>query len=145
MSADPFQAGGESLPSFKFANVGDELTGQIVGAKEVDDRDLEGELRTWPNGDPRKVWVFDLDLNADGQADASLWVRGNMFTVLRAALKEAEVATIGALIRLKHHALGEPAKKGYNAPKLFECKAKAGPALKPQVADPFSGDRDESF
>jgi hypothetical protein len=144
---DPFQAGGESLPGFKFASVGDKLVGQIIDARQVPDRDLDGNVRKWDNGDERTVWVFDVDTDSDGTADTSLWVRGNMYTVIRQALIDAKVPTVGALISVEHHALGDPPKKGYHAPKLFTAKAKAGPPLKPKTADPFSGggDEDESF
>lgn len=134
---DPFQAGGDSLPGFKFANVGDRLTGQIVDMRQVDDRDLDGNVRTWDNGDPRKVWVFDVDTNKDGDADVSLWVRGNMYTVIRDALKAAAIPTVGAMISVVHDRVGDPPKKGYHPPKLFSAQAQAGPPLKPK-ADPFS-------
>lgn len=140
--SDEFQSGGESLPGFKFENVGDKLTGQITAMRQVDDRDLDGNTRTWPNGDVRRVWVFDVDTDKDGVADHSLWVRGNMFTVIREALKEAGVATVGAAIQLEHHALGTPKQRGYHPPKLFTCKAKAGPPLKPK-ADAFTDDPEE--
>ncbi len=144
-TTDPFLAGSDSLPGFKFTNVGDKLVGQITEARQVPDRDLEGNIRTWPNGDERTVWVFDVDTDSDGVADHSLWVRGNMYTVLRDAIAKAGVATVGALISVEHHALGDPPKKGYHAPKLFKAAAKAGPPLKPKTADPFAGDDDRDF
>lgn len=143
-TTDPFLAGGDSLPGFKFANVGDKLVGQITEARQVDDRDMDGSPRTWDNGDPRKVWVFDIDTDADGVADHSLWVRGNLYSVLRAAIADAGIPTVGAMISVEHHALGEAKKRGYHPPKLFTAKAKAGPALKPK-ADAFAGDSNDDF
>lgn len=134
---DPFQSGSDSLPGFKFTKVGDKLTGQIIDARQVPDRDLDGTVRKWNDGSDRTVWVFDVDTDGDGDADHSLWVRGNMFTAIRDALRAAAVPTVGAMIQVEHHALGTPPQKGYAAPKLFTCKAKAGPALKPKT-DPFS-------
>ena len=138
MTDDPFQDGGDSLPGIKFSDVGDTVTGQIIAMRQVEDRDLDGVVRTWTNGDTRMVWVFDLDTTGTGEADSSLWVRGNMYTVIREALKAGGVPTCGAKIRLTHHALGKPPQRGYSAPKLFECVAKVGPALK-APADAFSG------
>ena len=140
---DPFLAGGDSLPGFKFAAIGDTIEGQIIDARQVDDRDMDGNVRTWDNGDPRKVWVFDIDTDADGAADTSLWVRGNLYSALRQALVDAGVPTIGAYIKATHHAVGEPKKRGYHPPKLFAAKAKQGPSLKPKPADPFSGAADD--
>ena len=137
-TTDPFLAGGDSLPAAKFPNVGDKVTGQILDARQVVDKDIDGVIQRWDNNDERKVWVFDLDTDEDGVADHTLWVKGNMYTVVREALKTANVATVGAKIRLTHHALGEPKKKGYNPPKLFTCEAKAGPPIK--VRDTFTAD-----
>ena len=141
---DPFQTGGDSLPAIKLAEVGDKCTGQIITARQVEDRDIDGTVRHWDNGDTRMVWVFDLDTDGDGQADGSLWVRGNLYTAIRDALKTAEVPTVGAMIAVTHHALGTPKVKGYHPPKLYTAKAKAGPPIKPP-ADPFSGGDDEPF
>ena len=141
--SDPFQEGSESLPGIKFTDIGDKVTGQITAIRQARDLDINGEQRKWPNGDDRMVWVFDMDTDEDGQADHALWVRGNMYTVVREALKEANVPTVGALVRIEHHALGTPPAKGMNAPKLFTCKAKAGPPLKPK-ADAFSGPADDT-
>lgn len=137
---DPFLAGGESLPGIKFENVGDTITAQIVGLRQAKDMDVEtGLQKTWPNGDPRMVWVFDMCTAADGgPADACLWVRGNIYTVTKEAIKEAGIGTLGAVIKLTHSDLGTPPKKGLRAPKLFTCKAKAGPPIKPPAADPFA-------
>lgn len=143
MTDDPFQSGGESLPGYKFENVGDKLVGQITDMRQVNDLDMDGEQRYWDAAktQPKLVWAFDIDTDEDGVADHALWVRGNMYTALREALKEAGVATVGAVISLTHHALGEPPKKGYHAPKLFTAKAKAGPPLRPKV-DAFSNAND---
>lgn len=143
-TTDAFQDGSESLPGFKFANLGDKVTGQITAMRQVKDIDLDGIQRKWPNGDDRMVWVFDLDTDEDGDADQALWVRGNMYTAIREALKAAGVPTVGAIIRVEHSELGTPPAKGMNAPKLFTCKAKAGPPLKPPT-DAFSGADSEPF
>lgn len=137
---DEFQSGGDSLPGVKFTNIGDKVTGQIIDARKRPDLDMDGKQRYWDEAktQPREVWVFDLDTTGTGEADSSLWVRGNMYTVIRDALKDAGILTVGATIRVEHHALGDPPKKGYAAPKLFTAKAKAGPPLRPPV-DAFSG------
>lgn len=136
---DPFLAGGESLPGVKFENVGDTLVGQIVAIRQAKDLDMNGVQRTWQNGDPRMVWVFDICTAADGgEADQALWVRGNIYTVTKEAIKAAGINTVGAVIKLVHSGLGTPPSRGLNAPKLFTCQAKAGPPIKPR-ADDFTG------
>ena len=141
----PFRDGTNSLPALKFPDVGDTHTFQIIEARQVQDRNIDGDLLTWDDGKPKMVWVFDVDTTlSGGPADASVWVKGNLYTVIREALKAADVPTVGAVVKVTHHALGEPKKKGYNAPKLFEAKAKQGPPIKPK-ADAFTDDTEDVF
>ena len=131
---DDFTSGGNSLPAIKFQEVGDTISGQIIDGRKLEDRAPDGTVKTWSNGDPMHVWVFDLDTTGDGNADASLWVRGNMLKVLRSALLDAGVkASDNPKITVKFSELGEPSRKGYSPPKLF--KAKAEKVAKPTAAD----------
>lgn len=139
---DPF-LGGDSLPGASFPNVGDSITGQIVDMRQIDDKEPNGNVRKWDNGDTKKVWVFDLDTNQDGTADTSLWVRGHMYTVVREALRAAGLSTLGTIIKVTHSGLGEK-KLGMNPAKLYTCQAKPGPVLVPKN-DPFAGDSEEPF
>jgi hypothetical protein len=118
--SDDFLAGGESLPAVKLTNVGDKVTGVIKQTRKLEDRDLNGELRTWPNGDVKHVFVFDLDTTDGAQA---LWVRGQMVSAIREAAREAKVSNlVGCTLDVQHHALGEAKQKGYNAPKLYRAR-----------------------
>lgn len=120
---DNFLTESNSLPAVTLKEVGDRVEGTILQTRKLEDRDLDGEVRTWPNGDIKHVWVFDLDTGNEQQA---LWVRGNMVTAIRDASKAANITNlIGAKLVLEHHALGEPKQKGYNAPKLFRAKITA--------------------
>lgn len=117
---DEFLTGGESLPAVKLTNIGDKVTGVIKQTRKLEDRDLNGDLRTWPNGDPKHVFVFDLE-TADGAQ--ALWVRGQMVSAIKEAAREAKVTNlVGATLDLQHHALGEIKQKGYNAPKLYRAR-----------------------
>jgi len=123
---DDFLSTSNSLPAVSFRDVGDRAEGVITNTRKLEDRDMDGELRTWPNGDPKHVWVFDLD-TADGAV--AVWVRGNMVTAIKEAAAKAKVSTmIGSKLTIEHHALGEPAKKDYNTPKLYRAKMEAGQA-----------------
>ena len=123
---DDFLSTGNSLPAISFREVGDRAEGVITNTRKLEDRDMDGELRTWPNGDPKHVWVFDIDTD---EGAAAIWVRGNMVTAIKEAAAKAKISTmIGAKLTVEHHALGEPAKKGYNAPKLYRAKMEAGQA-----------------
>ena len=134
MSIDDFISGGASLEAARFPEVGATVTGQIIDGRKLEDRQPDGTVKTWSNGDPMHVWVFDLDTTGDGSADTALWVRGNMLTAIRAALAEAGLKPSDRpKLTVKHHAVGEPKSKGYSPPKLFKAKVEAAP--KPAAAD----------
>lgn len=131
---DPFLSGGDHLPLVSW-EVGMEVEGQILEMRQVQFNDLAtGKPKTWDNGDAKKDWVFDIDTNADGNPDTSMVVNGNLYTKMREALTEAGLATVGAYVRVTHTELGTPKQKGFNPPKLFTVRAKAGPTIKPKDA-----------
>jgi hypothetical protein len=140
--SDPFLDGGSGLPVLTFPEVGTSHRFQVIGATQRDDKDPEGNVRTWKNGDVKKIWIFEVDTNCSGgPADARVFVAGNLFTAVREALRTAKIGTIGAVIEAKHHELGVPSVKGYHPPKLFKARASAGPAVKPPTDD-FVGAED---
>lgn len=119
---DEFLAGGASFPAVKFPNVGDTVKGVVGNIKKLEDRDLSGEVKTWPNGDPKHVFVFDLETE-DGTV--ALWVRGNMVKAIKEAAYAAEIKQmVGCTLAVQFTGLGE-AKKGMNAPKLYKAQIKA--------------------
>jgi hypothetical protein len=62
----------------------------------------------------------------DGKADWAVWVRGNMVTAVREAMRTAGLKPSDRpILTIKHTELGEPTKKGYSPPKLFKAKAEA--------------------
>ena len=120
---DNFLTESNSLPAVSLKEVGDRIEGIITQTRKLEDREMDGEVRTWPNGDVKHVWVFDLDIDNELKA---LWVRGNMVTAIRDAAKAGNITNlVGAKLVLEHHALGEPKQKGYNAPKLYRAKITA--------------------
>jgi hypothetical protein len=55
---DLLAGGGPKLPSLKFEKIGDVHTGVVSDVKKLEDRDPAGVAKTWPNGDPRFVYVI---------------------------------------------------------------------------------------
>lgn len=130
---------GNNAPAWSFDNVGDEHIGFITcpPTKKIDTDLSTGAVRTWDNGDPKHVFVFDL-IEADG-TPASLWARGNAVKAIRDAAKSIGASTVaGHWLKLKHHALGE-VRKGKNPAKLFTAELKPGtaPARKATDDDAF--------
>lgn len=124
--------GGDKLPAFKFADIGDTVSGQIIDVTKIEDRTPDGVAKKWPSGDPMHVFIFTLDTTGNGAGDTTVWVRGNMVTAIREALANAGLKPSDhPKLTIKHHAVGEPKNKGYAPPKLF--KAKVEPMPKPSV------------
>jgi hypothetical protein len=114
---DPFAAGsGSGSPVVKFAAVGDTVTGVVKSVEQQQDAQPDGTLKTWPDGKPMAVYVFTLDVDGD---EMRLFVRGNMVTAIREAA--GSKSTIGHLLTVKHHDVGE-AKRGFSPAKLFKAK-----------------------
>lgn len=122
--SDDFLSGGGGFPAVKFNEIGDKVVGTVANIKRLEDRDPSGEVKTWPNGDPKHVFVFDLDTE-DGTM--SLWVRGNMVKAIKDAAYAAGVKEMaGCTLAVQYAGLGE-AKKGMNAPKLYKAQVKPAP------------------
>ena len=120
--------GGSKYPALKFENVNDTHTGRVVEVKKLEDRDPDGNIKTWPNGDTRFVFVFTVENNGEF---GNIWARGNMVKAIREAAQAAGLSTmIGANLTVKYSGDGEK-KKGFNAPKLYKAKVEAP---KPQDA-----------
>jgi hypothetical protein len=118
----------DRYPAFKFENVGDTFEGVVLSVTEIEDREPDGTAKTWPNGQPKKVWVLNVE-PADGDTRA-VFVRGNMVKAVREAAVAAKVKELeGATIKVRFSALGEK-KPGLNQAKLFQVR------LTPGVAKP---------
>ena len=125
-------------PAIKFEEPGEvhSITVRKVDEK-VDTDPADGKVKTWPNGDPKNVFVFSGE--DDGGDPASLWVRGNMVKAIRDATKEAGLGTvIDTKVTIKFTGLAE-AKKGLHPAKLFKAKVE-------RVApEPTSFDTEDDF
>ena len=118
---DLLAGGGPKLPSLKFEKIGDVHTGIVTDVKKLEDRDPAGTKKTWPNGDPRFVYVLTMTTEKDGESN--LWARGQMITAIREAAKTIGVTElVGNKVSIKYTADGEKKSAGFNAPKLFAAK-----------------------
>jgi len=129
----------EGGPAIKL-EVGETFEGQVLSITEMDDRKPDGEVVTWKDGSPRKVWVFNMQ-PADGGEVQSLWVRGNLVKEIRTAARAAKVAVLeGATIKVQRQPDGQPTQRGYNPPKLY--RAKVTPGTLPETS--FMADQDSA-
>lgn len=119
---DIFLSEGNKYPALKFENVNDTHTGKVVEVKKLEDRDPQGEVKTWPNGDVRYVFVFTISTD---NGFGNIWARGNMVKAIREAATAANVnSMVGTKLTVKYTGDGEK-KKGMNAPKLYKAKVEA--------------------
>jgi len=125
---------GSGVPSFKFEKIGDSVDGIVTRAEVRQQTDFEtGQLVTWDDGTPKMQLIVDLqttlfDENISGDDGLRrIYLRNNALTAVRQAVKAAggRLETGGAL-SVKYVKDGEPPKKGFHGPKLFEAEYKAG-------------------
>jgi len=117
---DLLAGGGPKLPSLKFEKVGDVHGGLVTDVKKLEDRDPAGIAKTWPNGDPRFVYVLTVKTD---QGDSNIWCRGIMITAIREAATKAGVTElIGTKVSIRYTGDGEKKSAGFNPPKLFAAK-----------------------
>jgi hypothetical protein len=115
----------QSFPAVKFTDPGQTVIILVENVERKNDTAPDGTQKTWPNGDPMHVFVFTG--NVDGET-MSLWVRGNLVTALREAVKEAGLKTVvGAELTITYTGDGTPPSRGMNAPKLFSVEVTANP------------------
>lgn len=115
----------QSFPAVKFSTPGQSVAILVENVERKNDTAPDGTQKTWPNGDAMHVFVFTGDI--DGET-MSLWVRGNLVTAMREAVKEAGVKTVvGCELLVTYTGDGEPPKRGMNPPKLFTVEVTSNP------------------
>lgn len=120
------------VPSFPFENVGDEVEGTIVNSQLRPQTDFEtGEPQTWPDGNPKMQLIIDLETvlrDPEKPYDDGvrrLFIKGNGLRAVRDAVRAGGGQLLnGGWLKVKHHDLGTPPKKGLHAPKLFQAEYK---------------------
>ncbi len=125
-----------SMPAVKFPNVGDEIEGDIIGARVGYQRKFgSGEVDTWDNGEPKKQLQIDL---RTAEGDMRLYCK----PACRAAISEAVKASGGRLsdggrLKVRRVEDGQASQAGFNPPQQFKAKHT------PKVADTSVDDLDD--
>jgi hypothetical protein len=133
MSED-FMSGGDSNPSIKFTSIGDKATGTVLRVEKREDLDfITREVRTWPSGDKRYIYLFELETS---EGIRSLYVKGFLEKAIKEAGRAALVKTlVGCTLTVEFIGLGESKTKGFAAPKLFKAHVKPAPVSSVTVDD----------
>lgn len=122
------------VPAAKFPTVGTTLRGTVLDARVEQQRDFAtGEPKTFEDGNPVQQLVVTLstderDAEIDGDdGTRRLYCRGQMLAALRTALRKANARLeAGGTLVVRYVGDGEPSKRGYNPPKLYEAAYKPG-------------------
>lgn len=138
--ANLFLSGG--APGQKFPEVGAKFSGTLISWEMADQTDLDtGEIKTWPDGKPRKQLImtiqgeptgytlewngrgFDRKMLADDDGIRRLFVKGQMQSALGKAMRNAKGSVeAGAYIEIVRTADIDPSKKGYSPTQTFNAK-----------------------
>jgi len=114
----------------KFASVGDTYDGIVVHVSYDQLNDFNGDPETWPDGEPKKSWVVELQTDQHDDADddgrRTVYCRTGMHRAWVDACKrlgkENRDRIVGGRAVFKYTGNGKPAKRGWNPPKLYEVE-----------------------
>ncbi len=129
---------GGGTRSAKFEAVGDAVRGEILNVETKQQTDLDGNPKTWDNGDPR--WQVAVTRQTD-ERDATdpdddgkraVYLKGsNKYASTSKAVADA-VRSAGATkleqggtLALQYVGDGEATKRGFSPPKLYQAAYKA--------------------
>jgi hypothetical protein len=129
---DILNAGG--APSAKFPTVGTTIKGTIETAVVSQQQDFTtGEPKVWKDGNPAMQIVVTLatdERDAEIENDDGtrrLFVKGQMLSALKDALKTAGVKTleVGGTLAVQYKSDGERSDPKFNPPKVYVAQYKA--------------------
>lgn len=120
----------------KFEQPGDKVSGEILSVEARQATDLDGNPKTWDNGDPIMEVVVTLQtderVDADDDGIRKVSIAGSMkYASKRKATVDAVRAAgakgleAGGTFALAYTGEGEATKRGYNPPKLYQAAYKA--------------------
>jgi len=124
---------GGGTTTAKFPTPGASIRGRIVSAEVQDQKDIDGNIRTWNDGNVRKQLkvVLSTDLRdpdiADDRGDRAVYVKGQMLAAVREAIRAAgqHRMEVGGELAVRYERDEPSEKRGYNPTKIYRCQYKA--------------------
>jgi len=122
---------GAPIPAVTWPEIGAGVTGTIVAVDTSEQRDLDGNIKTFQNGDVRRQVILTLQTttkeSADDDGRRRLFVKGSMVKTFREAIAKAKVPgpRHGGKVTMVYSADGEVKGRGLNPPKLFTVEYQA--------------------
>ncbi len=132
MSAQPLEDANEFLLSggvrpAKFEMACAAVSGKVIHAEKQQQREIDsGKVKYWEDGTPRMQIVVHLQTSQrdpddpDDDGMRAVYIRGNMLTALRGALRKAHAKLeLGGVLTVTYTGDGERKAAGFNPPKLY--------------------------
>jgi hypothetical protein len=122
---------GASIPAVTWPEIGAGVTGTITNVDTSDQRDLDGNVKKFDNGDVRRQVILTLQTtmkeSPDDDGRRRLFVKGSMVKSFREAIAKAKAPgpRMGGKVSVVYSADGEVKGKGLNPPKLFTVEYQA--------------------
>lgn len=122
-AADAFLA--PFIAAAKFEEIGQSVTGVVTEARVTNQTDIDGDVRTFDNGEIRtqlEVIVQTAEaVDDDDDGQRKIYVKSFMVKPFRNEMKRCKVKGVrpGGNLTVTYVADGEVTRKGYSAPKLF--------------------------
>lgn len=121
---------GAGVPSASFPTIGSRCFGRIVAYEKRQQRDLDGNKKTWDDGEPMWQLVFTLDtgeIDPEIEGDDGMrkvYAKAQMLNAIREAVKKTghQGDLVGGELGVIYSADGEQQRRGYNAPKVYVAK-----------------------
>lgn len=139
------------VPSAKFPDIGTKVEGRILRYELTQQKDLDGNLKTFDSGEPMMQIVFTLDtgvIDPDIEGDdgtRKVYAKAQMLQAVREAVKKTghRGRLTGGILGVKYVRDGEATKRGFNAPKIYAAKFEA-PTETDELDIPVEPEYDES-
>lgn len=122
---------GPPVPSVSFPAIGAAIDGTIIDVATGDQRDPNGDVRRFANGEVRRQVILTLDTklrdDEDDDGRRRLFVKGQMMKAFREAIKKADAPgpRPGGRVKVTYSADGDQATPGLSKPKVFTVTYKA--------------------
>lgn len=118
------------VPSAKFHTIGTTVSGKVTHFERTQQRDLDGNLKTWDDGGPMWQFVFTVETEdrdpaiEDDDGTRKIYAKAQMERAIRAAIKASghQGDIEGGILHVRYSGDGVKTKAAFNAPKEYEAK-----------------------
>lgn len=140
------------VPSAKFPSIGTTVSGRIRAYEKTQQRDIDGNPKSWDDGQPMWQIVFTLETDdrdpeiEHDDGTRKVYAKAQMLNAIREAVRATghQGDLVGGMLAVKYTQDGPQKNRAYSAPKQYAAKF-APPAQTEDLGEPEpnTGDYDE--